>query len=408
VRSPRETIRAKEVRRQVVEFGLALLNVAAALFSIVMGLTLALALVALLRTPAPPESSMLPAHAWHWVAALSLAFGLPALLAFWKHPREFSKLSSTMTWLPGLCAGVWFVLAVVFTPSWASRGLLHTDGLVAAALGDSHPATRLVAASAHEAAAQIDPKSIQEPPFATVQEVGRDPSRAHVIDLVGDGAGIFVDVVLTGPKGESKHRYLFDTGASYTTITSEMARELGIEVPSDAPSIEFSTAAGARSSKMVYLPKLQIGKESLNGLLVSICDSCATERYPGLLGINALREFYIEMDYQSARMELVPRIYDGPANRAYDILPMTTLSIEGRPELWMRHVRWVTLVTNRAKVPIRNVIPKVEFNNGTVLYGDPIAEIAPGASAKSLVRGRAATKSSAHVEFTLRLAQAQW
>ena len=388
--------------RGVAEFGVALVNVAATLVSLILGCVFVVVALAT-RAHAQLSTSAI------YVVGLSLfAFGMPAALALWRHGRDYARALVTMSWLIAVWNASVLWVGTIVMPVWLSGGLADADRIVAQFVGETHPATRLALSAGQEAAAQLQGETPEVPAALTVHEVGRDMSRATKIALGEDGSGIFVDVVLHGPGGDVNGRYLFDTGASYTTITSEMAKKLGVQVPDDAPSLEFSTAAGARSSKMVYLPELRIGEVTIPGILVSICDTCATERYPGLLGINVLREFYIEMDYQHERMELIPRKYDGVANRAYDIQPMVSLSIDGRAELWMRHVRWTATVKNRSNVTLRNVIPKVEFNNGHVVHGVLIPEIAPGASAKSLIRGKAATVAQQQVEFTLKLAQAQW
>ena len=87
-----------------------------------------------------------------------------------------------------------------------------------------------------------------------------DVDRALTLPIQRERNAIFVDVELHGKDGKKAARkYLFDTGASFTTITSETAKELGIEVPEDAPTVEFNTASGVRVSRVVYLPALSIG-----------------------------------------------------------------------------------------------------------------------------------------------------
>src|SRR5690606_13360965 len=143
-------------------------------------------------------------------------------------------------------------------------------------------------------------------------------------------------------------------------------------------SLEFNTASGLRESRMVQLPALHLGDVRIPGLLVSVCDSCTTERTGGLLGLNVMREFLVQMDYQGNRMRLLPRIHEGRPNRAYDIAPVLDMQVEGRPEIWLGRIRWVVTMTNHGTVAIDNAMPRVDFKNGPRLYGEPVARIEPG------------------------------
>jgi clan AA aspartic protease (TIGR02281 family) len=217
-----------------------------------------------------------------------------------------------------------------------------------------------------------------------------------------------MDVDLEGPAGRVELPYLFDTGASFTTVHTETAKRLGLQVPDDAPTLQFNTASGPRESRMVYLPALRLGGVELRGLLVSVCDGCANDRSQGLLGLNVMREFLVEMDYQAERMKLLPRPQDGRSNRAYDIYPAVQIEVEGSPEIWLGRIRWVLLVKNRSTVAIENVVPEVHFSDGQRMTGAVITRIEPGATGKSLVEGKTRSDDHAKLGFTLGLAEAYW
>src|SRR5690606_8915067 len=166
-----------------------------------------------------------------------------------------------------------------------------------------------------------------------------------------------------------ERRYVIDTGASFTTISSQTANELGIEVPDDAPTVQFSTAAGFQTSRVVYLPGLRVGELEVPALVVSVCDACATERAAGLLGLNVMREFVVQVDYQAQEIKLQPRVHDREADRAYDINSVTRLAMQGRAEIMIGRVRWMIEVENLSEVPLFDVVPMVEFTDGPTLFG---------------------------------------
>lgn len=341
------------------------------------------------------------------LVALCWALGVPLLLSVWKRSQDQSGIIANMSWLPIVTNGAGLLLGALCAPSLLAQALHRSDALVAKVSGEQSSLTQAASALARDSAERLDPKS-QAPSARLTKEIGQDTERVQDIKLDSKGNGVLVDLRLTGPSGSIDATYLFDTGASYTTITTAQAKKLGITLPENAPALEFNTAAGLRKSPMVYLPKLTLGEIDIHGLLVSVCDSCATPRYPGLLGINVMREFHVALDYQSRHMQLTPRRYDGPVNRAYDIEPTLKISIVGRPEVWMQHIRWTASVTNNGTQPVKDIILKVTFGKEVQVLSQPIPTLAPGETRKTVIRGRLAKKLPRSAEFTLSLASAQW
>jgi clan AA aspartic protease (TIGR02281 family) len=374
-------------------------------------LSLAITLIAVLTTYSLGRSANANTHsAWLWMLALGLAVGVPLLLAAWKHRERPTKIKLTMAWLPSVWNAGALMIAIVLVPDLIGNSLRGVEWVVQGRLGDAHTATRALSAFGHEAAETIDPGGGEFP--APVLESTRVALDGDItVAFKEHGSAIFVPIVLEGYDGRELERdYLFDTGASYTTITSETARALGVDVPSDAPSLQFNTASGPRESRMVHLPALRLGDVRIPGLLVSVCDSCATESAGGLLGLNVMREFLVQLDYQGSRMRLLPRIHEGRPNRAYDIAPTLTMQIEGRPEIWLGRVRWVVTMTNNSSTAIEHAMPRVDFKDGPRLYGEPVERIEPGETGRSLLVGRVIEdgEDAKAVEFTLMLVEAYW
>lgn len=238
-----------------------------------------------------------------------------------------------------------------------------------------------------------------------------DPGHGIVIDFDPDELGIYIGVELEGPGGQRKQLdYLFDSGASFLTITRETAQQLGIAIPSAGPTVEFHTAAGMRSTPVVHVPGLRIGDVDVPGLSASICDPCATERGAGLLGLNVIREFVVQTDYQTSQMKLLPRVHESRINRAYDIQAMLDIAIEGQAQIRDDEIDWVIALRNEGPIAIEGVIPQVSFANGKQLRGQPVTRIEPGASSQSPVTGKVLDEGEdgSGVSYTLGLAEAYW
>lgn len=353
---------------------------------------------------------------WPWLVAVVVTLALPFAVAVWRHHGDARRISLTMAWLPMVWNAGGLLLATQFVPDLMAQAL-RTQGAYVAAdrLGDSHSATRVMSALGHQAAEMMTDSDGGTDVAAKLGLGARnadelDVSRALSIPLAEKDTAILIDVTLQGSGGELTLPYLFDTGASFTTISSHAAKTLGIVVPQDAPTPTFNTASGPRKSRMVYLPAIRVGDVLLKGILVSVCDACVNERTQGLLGLNVMREFIVEMDKKNERMLLLPRIPNDTPNRAKDIEQVVQLKVEGAAEVWLGMVRWVVLIENRGTVPIRSLVPVVEFTDGPRLVGAEIDEIAPGATGRSLVEGRATLEGNgdSRGDYALGLAQAYW
>ena len=354
------------------------------------------------------RTAQLDAHAspvWLWLLSFTLTLGLPLGVAAWKYGADSRRLSAAMMWLPL----VWNLGAILLytqaIPNLMVQSLRAHGDLAAGSFGDSHKVARILSAVGHGLADRLAPPvaaRVIARPAQSVRNATTAAADAIAVPFSAAGNAILMNVELEGPAGRLELPYLFDTGASFTTLHTDTARRLGLHVPDDAPTLQFNTASGPRESRMVHLPALRLGGIELRGLLVSVCDGCANDR------LNVMREFLVEMDYQAERMTLLPRPHEGRANRAYDIYPAVQIEVEGSPEIWLGRIRWVLLVKNRSTVAIEGVVPEVQFSDGQRMAGAPIARIEPGESGRSLVEGKTLTEDHEKLGFTLALAEAYW
>ena len=373
--------------------------------------------ISLARSGTADNAGFFGSAAWAFIIAVVVTLGLPFALATWKGGRDVRAISLTMAWLPMLWNGGGLIFATQLIPDILGSALRSHGAWVAAdRLGDTHSTTRVLSALGHQAADIVSvPPQTPELDYQGIRPDGGpgtdvDLSKATSVPMADEGTAIYVDTVLEGAGGQHlKLPYLFDTGASFTTISSQTAADLGIDIPDDAPILTFNTASGPRESRMVYLPAVRIGQVRVEGLLVSVCDGCVNKRHFGLLGHNVMRRFFVQMDFMNGRTLLIPRNSDERPNRAYDIEPVVELDLDGAPEVWLGRIRWTVTVKNRSTVPIRDVVPVAKFTNGPTLRGEPIPEIGPGEVGRSLVEGKASDgRSGGKGHYQLGLAEAYW
>ncbi|MDD2929067.1 MAG: TIGR02281 family clan AA aspartic protease [Sideroxydans sp.] len=80
--------------------------------------------------------------------------------------------------------------------------------------------------------------------------------------------------------------FMLDTGASVTSITSEIAREAGIH---NCKEIQVQTANGSATGCLALVPQMTLGNFTLNNIMVAVMPNMETN----LLGANVLRNFQV-------------------------------------------------------------------------------------------------------------------
>jgi len=398
------------------------------------------------------DANLLP----RWVLPLVLSVGFPVILALWKHPKVPSQALPTALNLFPLLNSAVVVIAIILVPESVGSALRRLGLDTIERLGTSDRRAQVVSAWGMNLADRVSPPpsepdsatrstsrsaSVPQPelPGADPQnlEARPDPEGTGDTDqaakdreslgaLGGDsdneetqegiyvqfdpnGTGITIPATLRGPGGEKTVDYLFDTGATFTTITPALAEELGVHVRPDAPTQAFNTAKGPANTPMVYLDALTLGDVTIRGVLVAVCEDCSSKRTEGLLGLNVTRNFVVEMDYQRQEMHLDPRHFNNSGNRAFDIRHILNLRLAGIPEVFQGYISWSLEVENLSHRDVYDVVPRVEFTTDTTLFGSRISHLPARSTARSLVRGRVFREGERpEVEYVLSLEQGRW
>ncbi|MBU4150249.1 MAG: TIGR02281 family clan AA aspartic protease [Gammaproteobacteria bacterium] len=83
--------------------------------------------------------------------------------------------------------------------------------------------------------------------------------------------------------------FMLDTGASVTSITSEIAREAGVR---NCKEIQVQTANGSTTGCIALIPQMTLGNFTLKNITVAVMPNMDTN----LLGANVLRNFRVGQD----------------------------------------------------------------------------------------------------------------
>jgi clan AA aspartic protease (TIGR02281 family) len=163
--------------------------------------------------------------------------------------------------------------------------------------GDISLARELLAAGSY-------PDDLQERATALAARVDEafSLSEAIVIPFTpGDGT-IATEARLNGLLSQ---RFLVDTGATFTTIPSATADRLGLS-PGSTRRRQVATIGGTVTAWETELESIALADQAVTNLTVLVLD-IPDNADLGLLGMNFIRHFDMDLDNQKGQLVLMPR-----------------------------------------------------------------------------------------------------
>jgi clan AA aspartic protease (TIGR02281 family) len=140
----------------------------------------------------------------------------------------------------------------------------------------------------------IDPPRVPPPPAPI------SPSKAS-IPFEKQGQVVIVEATLNK---KTSVKFVVDTGASYTMISSAVAKELDIDTEQNRRTAPFQTANGIIQAPLVSLDSITVGGMEIRNLTAAVHDVLADSRVAGLLGLNFLSNFRMDIDTQKGVLHL--------------------------------------------------------------------------------------------------------
>jgi clan AA aspartic protease (TIGR02281 family) len=138
----------------------------------------------------------------------------------------------------------------------------------------------------------IEPPRVPPPPIP--------PSKAS-IPFEKQGQVVIVEATLNK---KTAAKFVVDTGASYTMISSAVAKELEIDTEQSRRTAPFQTANGVIQAPLVSLESITVGGMEIRNLTAAVHDVLADSRVAGLLGLNFLSNFRMDIDTQKGVLHL--------------------------------------------------------------------------------------------------------
>ncbi|MCB9777241.1 MAG: retropepsin-like domain-containing protein [Alphaproteobacteria bacterium] len=205
--------------------------------------------------------------------------------------------------------------------------------------------------------AEVLPLQPVPPAADRTAEQAQDPDMV-VLPYEGEGRSLTVPVGIEANGREPVDRwFIFDTGATITTLDHATLDALGVRIDPDAPEIDVRTAGGERTTRLALVDRLWIGGMEVEGVTVSVCDECADDETVGLLGLNVTGRFKVTVDHGRQELVLEPR--PDHDDRAVDVAPWLDLDAvatrweDGRVEVEVRAQNKSPRLVDRATVGIR-------------------------------------------------------
>ena len=141
----------------------------------------------------------------------------------------------------------------------------------------------------------------------TAEEVSTETSEEveSIVRFSTTNGHMVVPVLLNESKTTS---LLFDTGASITVLSTELAQSLGL-VAAAGKTIRLKTVAADVKAKVATLDSITVGGLSRSDFPVAVVDfNLGTSgRFDGILGMDFLGNYTIRIDNQANRIFLSPR-----------------------------------------------------------------------------------------------------
>ena len=126
--------------------------------------------------------------------------------------------------------------------------------------------------------------------------------REGVVAISVRGSSILAQGTVNGRR---QMTFVVDTGATYTTIPSGMARALGIEPPPGGPTVRLLTASGEVRAPILVLDALRLGSAEERDVEAVILDLPGAQGVDvGLLGLSFLGRYRVKIEREQGQMIL--------------------------------------------------------------------------------------------------------
>jgi aspartyl protease family protein len=132
-------------------------------------------------------------------------------------------------------------------------------------------------------------------------------SEDSIIPLERQG-GVWVAQVEFNDLHQTK--LIVDTGATFTTISEDLAFDADIQSDPKSPQVNLMTAGGKVQAKMGVAPRIRVGHAGRDDVRVVIHTiPNLPEGIEGLLGLSFFDRFLVRLDHSQRQLHLTPKSF---------------------------------------------------------------------------------------------------
>jgi clan AA aspartic protease (TIGR02281 family) len=139
-----------------------------------------------------------------------------------------------------------------------------------------------------------------ESPRSREPEKKAAPTKAS-IPMEKHGSVVVIQATLNNKRAV---KFVVDTGASFTMISSAVAQDLAIDLGQNPKTMPFQTANGLIQAPLTNLDSITVGGMEIKNLTTAIHDAVPDPQVAGLLGLNFLSNFKMDIDTQRGLLHL--------------------------------------------------------------------------------------------------------
>ena len=141
----------------------------------------------------------------------------------------------------------------------------------------------------------------QERNSAEISRVAAPALTKASIPFERHGQVVVIEAVLNK---KTAAKLVVDTGATFTMISAATARELSIDYSQSQRTMPFQTANGIIQAPLTDLESISVGGMEIKNLTTAIHDAVPNAQVAGLLGLNFLSNFRMDIDTEKGLLHL--------------------------------------------------------------------------------------------------------
>ena len=110
---------------------------------------------------------------------------------------------------------------------------------------------------------------------------------------------LYFDVIVEGPLDFAVVEMMLDTGATFVSIPTSVALELGYDVDHPESTLPIITASGMVSAPIITLDSIEVLGVKATNIRAMCIDMPGSMTFAGLLGLSFLRNFDVDLHFRS-------------------------------------------------------------------------------------------------------------